>query len=150
MLSLKIKMAEHYDPLIPLPRYQTPDAAGADLAACLGVGEKWIIRPGERVLVPTGLFMEIPQGYEVQIRPRSGIALKTGLMILNSPGTIDSDYRGEVKIILGNLGIKDEVINHGDRIAQIVVAPIVQVTFVQVTELGHTKRGDQGFGSSGV
>ena len=149
MVTLKIKTLSHYDSSLPLPSYQTAEAAGADLHACLGVGEKMSIAPGERVLVPTGLSFEIPPGFEVQIRPRSGLSLKTGLMVVNAPGTIDSDYRGEIKILLGNWGQKVETIEHGDRVAQMVIAPVLQARFVQVQDLNTTQRGDGGFGSTG-
>jgi dUTP pyrophosphatase len=150
MITVKVVTLSHYDQSFALPSYETSGAAGADVRACLGNGEKMIIKPGERVLVPTGLSMEIPHGYEVQVRPRSGLSFKTGLMVLNSPGTIDSDYRGEVKVIIGNLGKNDEVINHGDRVAQLVLAPVVQA-FYQVTNesLSETARGAGGFGSTG-
>ncbi len=150
MLKIKVQKLSHYDNSLPLPRYETASAAGADLRAQLGVGEKMVIAPGERVLVPTGLIMEIPHGYELQIRPRSGLSFKTGLMVLNSPGTIDSDYRGEVKIILGNLGKQEEVIGHGDRIAQAVLAPVFQATYEEADQLSETERGSGGFGSTGV
>ena len=150
MLTVKIKKLSHYDETLPLPRYETAAAAGADLRAQLGPGEKLLIKRGERVLIPTGMIMEIPHGYELQIRPRSGLSFKTGLMVLNSPGTIDSDYRGEIKIILGNLGEKDEVILHGDRIAQAVLAPVIQGNFEEVTHVTETERGSGGFGSTGV
>lgn len=148
-VEIKVLKLDHFDSQWPLPCYETAGAAGADLRASLGAGEKLKIKPGERVLIPTGLSFEIPLGYEVQIRPRSGLSFKTGLMVLNSPGTIDSDYRGEIKIILGNLGNKDEVIEHGDRIAQMVLAPVVQASFVQAQSLAETKRGEGGFGSTG-
>jgi dUTP pyrophosphatase len=149
-VEVKIKKLSHYDESFNLPSYETSGAAGADVRASLGNGEKLLIKPGERVLVPTGLSMEIPHGYEVQVRPRSGLSFKTGLMVLNSPGTIDSDYRGEVKIILGNLSDKEEIINHGDRVAQLVLAPVVQARYVATTEdLTETKRGAGGFGSTG-
>ena len=150
MITIKVVTLSHYDQSFALPSYETTGAAGADIRACLGNGEKMIIKPGERVLVPTGLSMEIPHGYEIQVRPRSGLSFKTGLMVLNSPGTIDSDYRGEVKVIIGNLGKNDEVINHGDRVAQLVLAPVVQA-FYQVTNesLSETARGAGGFGSTG-
>lgn len=150
MIEVKIKKLSHYDESFPLPSYETAGAAGADVRASLGAGEKLLIKPGERVLVPSGLSMEIPQGFEVQVRPRSGLSFKTGLMVLNSPGTIDSDYRGEVKIILGNLGKVDEVINHGDRVAQLVIAPVIQARYIESTEeLSSTTRGAGGFGSTG-
>ncbi len=154
MINQKIKVLvcklSHYDESFPLPSYETTGAAGADVRASLGTGESIKILPGERVLIPTGLSMEIPQGYEVQVRPRSGLSFKTGLMVLNSPGTIDSDYRGEVKVIMGNLSNKDEVINHGDRVAQLVLAPVTQAHYVvSETELSDTARGSGGFGSTG-
>lgn len=147
MGNIKVKVLEHFDEKLPLPQYETALAAGADLRACLT--EEMIIRPGQRVLVPTGLAFEIEPGFEVQIRPRSGLSLKTGLLVVNSPGTIDADYRGEVKIILGNLGSEDEVITHGDRVAQMVLAPITQATFEIVGVLTETRRGEGGFGSTG-
>jgi len=149
-VELKIKKLSHFDESFKLPSYETTGAAGADVRASLGNGEKLLIKPGERVLVPTGLSMEIPHGYELQVRPRSGLSFKTGLMVLNSPGTIDSDYRGEVKIILGNLGSSDEIINHGDRVAQLVLAPVVQARYVETNDdLSTTDRGTGGFGSTG-
>lgn len=150
VITVKVLKLPHYDGSFPLPTYETTGAAGADVRASLGVGEKLVIRPGERFLVPTGLAMEIPHGFEVQVRPRSGLSFKTGLMVLNSPGTIDSDYRGEVKVILGNLGTKEEVINHGDRIAQLVLAPVIQANYVVAeSDLSSTERGAGGFGSTG-
>ncbi len=149
-IKVLVKKLSHYDESFDLPRYETDGAAGADVRASLGSGEKLLIKPGERVLVPTGLSMEIPKGYEVQVRPRSGLSFKTGLMVLNSPGTIDSDYRGEVKIILGNLGKTDEVINHGDRVAQLVLSPVTQAHYTFTNEeLTETSRGSGGFGSTG-
>jgi dUTP pyrophosphatase len=149
-VEVKIKKLSHFDESFKLPSYETTGAAGADVRASLGNGEKLLIKPGERVLVPTGLSMEIPHGYELQVRPRSGLSFKTGLMVLNSPGTIDSDYRGEVKIILGNLGSSDEIINHGDRVAQLVLAPVVQARYVETNDdLSTTDRGTGGFGSTG-
>ncbi|MBH48476.1 MAG: dUTP diphosphatase [Halobacteriovorax sp.] len=151
MVSVQVKILAlpNFDKELGLPVYQTAQAAGADVKASLGSGESMVIKPGERVLVPTGLSMEIPVGYEIQVRPRSGLSLKTGLLVVNSPGTIDADYRGEVKVILGNLGTKDEVIAHGDRIAQLVLAPVTQASFMQVDALGETERGSGGFGSTG-
>lgn len=150
MSTIKIKLLDHYDHELALPHYETTEAAGADLRACLGKGEKIIIAPGERKLVPTGMSFEIPSGHEVQIRPRSGLSLKTGLMVVNSPGTIDADYRGEVKVILGNLGDKEEVIEHGDRIAQMVLCPVIQANFRVSEDLSSTERGSGGFGSTGT
>ena len=149
MSTIKIKLLDHFDHELPLPCYETTEAAGADLRACLGKGEKMIIAPGERKLVPTGMSFEIPSGHEVQVRPRSGLSLKTGLMVVNSPGTIDADYRGEVKVILGNLGDKDEVIEHGDRVAQMVLCPVIQANFSVCDDLTSTARGSGGFGSTG-
>lgn len=148
-VSVKLLKLAHFDEALSLPTYQTAQAAGADVHACLGVGESIVIRPGERILVPTGLAMEIPMGYEIQVRPRSGLSFKTGLMVVNSPGTIDADYRGEVKVILGNLGAKDEVVAHGDRIAQLVLAPMLQANFVVTANINETERGAGGFGSTG-
>ncbi len=149
-VEVKIKKLDHYDSALALPSYETNGAAGADVRACLGQNEEIIIKPGERFLVPTGFSVEIPHGYEIQVRPRSGLSFKTGLMVVNSPGTIDSDYRGEVKIILGNLGLKDEVIKHGDRVAQLLLAPVIQANFVEASDLSDTARGAGGFGSTGV
>lgn len=149
LVKVLVKKLGHFDPKWSLPGYESELAAGADIRACLGEGEKFVIAPGERKLVPTGLSFEIPAGYEVQVRPRSGLSLKTGLLVVNSPGTIDADYRGEVKIILGNFSQNDEVISHGDRIAQIILAPVTQAQFVCVDELSQTSRGEGGFGSTG-
>lgn len=146
---VKILKLDHFDPSWDLPSYETDQAAGADLRASLGPGESLLLRPGERKLIPTGLVMEIPPGFEVQIRPRSGLSLKTGLMVINSPGTIDADYRGEVKIILGNLSQEEHVIHHGDRIAQMVLAPVWQADFCWTDQVSETKRGQGGFGSTG-
>lgn len=131
-----------------LPSYQTKGAAGADICAC--IESDVVIGVGERVMVPTGLFFEIPQGYEVQVRPRSGLAVKNGVTCLNTPGTIDSDYRGEVKVILINLGQKPFTVKNGDRIAQLVVSPVEQASFCKVDVLSSTERGEGGFGSTGV
>jgi dUTP pyrophosphatase len=149
MSSLKVKLLENFDKELPLPKYETAQAAGADLRASLTNAESIIIKPGQRVLVPTGMAFEIEPGFEVQIRPRSGLSLKTGLMVVNSPGTIDADYRGEVKIIIGNLGDSEETINHGDRVAQMVLMPVTQALFEIVDSLSDTQRGVGGFGSTG-
>lgn len=149
MSKILIKKLDHFDGEFPLPQYETKDAAGADLRASLENKDTLVIAPGERVLVPTGLAFEIEAGFEVQVRPRSGLSLKTSLLVVNSPGTIDADYRGEVKIILGNFGNESYTINHGDRIAQMVLAPITQATFEVVNELSDTERGSGGFGSTG-
>lgn len=134
---------------LELPAYQSADAAGFDIRAAVGVGEPVVLGPGERALVPTGLCMELPPGYEAQIRPRSGLALKHGLTVLNAPGTIDADYRGEVMVLLVNLGDTPYEISRGTRIAQVVVQPVVRVTIEVVAELNQTDRGDGGFGSTG-
>ena len=150
MILVKVLKLSHFDPSFALPSYETTGAAGADVRASLLTPTKpLVIKPGERALVPTGLAMEIPPGYEIQVRPRSGLSLKTSLMVVNSPGTIDSDYRGEVKIILGNMGSHDEMIVHGDRIAQLVLAPVIQAKYVAEKELSETSRGAGGFGSTG-
>ncbi|WP_153665089.1 dUTP diphosphatase [Chitinophaga sp. SYP-B3965] len=131
----------------PLPTYATADAAGMDLRANLEA--PLTMQPLERTLVPTGLFMELPSGYEAQIRPRSGLAIKQGLTLLNTPGTIDADYRGEIKIIMINLSNEPQTIQHGDRIAQMVIAPFLQATLEEVKELTDTERGTGGFGHTG-
>lgn len=131
-----------------LPAYETINSAGMDLRAYLPDGEL-VIKPMQRALVPTGLFMEIPVGYEGQVRPRSGLAIKSGIMVLNSPGTIDADYRGEVKVILINLSENDFVIKSGDRIAQLVIAKCEQMEVVEVQTLTETERGAGGFGHTG-
>ena len=131
-----------------LPLYKTSGAAGADICALLE--KPLVIESGKSAMVPTGLFFEIPQGYEVQIRPRSGLAAKNGVTVLNTPGTIDSDYRGEINVILINLGDKPFTVNSGDRIAQMLVAPVTQADFSIVSSLEETERGAGGFGSTGV
>lgn len=131
-----------------LPLYKTSGAAGADICALLE--KPLVIESGKSAMVPTGLFFEIPQGYEVQIRPRSGLAAKNGVTVLNTPGTIDSDYRGEINVILINLGDKPFTVNSGDRIAQMLVAPVIQSDFSIVSSLEETERGAGGFGSTGV
>ena len=131
-----------------MPAYETVNSAGMDLRAYLPDGEL-VIKPMQRVLVPTGLFMEIPVGYEGQVRPRSGLAIKSGITVLNSPGTIDADYRGEVKVILINLSDVDFVIKSGDRIAQLVIAKHGQMEVVEVETLSETERGAGGFGHTG-
>lgn len=130
-----------------LPEYQTKDSAGADIRAFLS--EPVVIAPGDRSLIPTGLSFEIPSGFEVQVRPRSGLAIKNGITCLNAPGTIDADYRGQVKIILYNAGKEAFTVHNGDRIAQILVAPVYVGAFETVTELSSTERGSGGFGSTG-
>ena len=133
---------------LPLPEYATPDSAGVDLLAA--VFEDLSLAPGERTLIPTGIALSLPRGYEAQIRPRSGLALKNGLTLLNTPGTIDADYRGEIGIILANLGQESFVVERGMRIAQMVVAPVSQVRWNAVESLDDSKRGAGGFGSTGT
>ena len=131
----------------PLPSYATIDAAGMDLRA--DIPQPVIFRPFERQLVPTGIFIELPSGYEAQVRPRSGLALKQGITCLNSPGTIDADYRGEIKVILVNLSNTEQLISPGDRVAQMVVGRVEKVDWHPVTELNQTVRNEGGFGHSG-
>lgn len=133
---------------VDLPSYESDHAAGADVKANLK--EPVTINPSERMLIPTGIRMEIPPGYEVQVRPRSGLALKNGISVLNTPGTIDSDYRGEIKIILINHGKEPFIITPGMRIAQLVVAPVFQADFFVAADLAATARGHGGFGHTGV
>lgn len=148
MVLVKVTYVKGADTSVPLPSYETKGAAGADIRANLPEGGIEIL-PGARVLIPTGLHMEIPPGFEVQVRPRSGLAFKHGLMLVNSPGTIDSDYRGPVGIIVLNAGEQPFVVTHGMRIAQLVVAPIVQARFAAGERLSETARGTGGFGSTG-
>ena len=145
-IAVKIKKLAHFKG--ELPNYATHEAAGADIRACLS--KPLTINPGQRVLIPTGLTLEIPKGFEIQIRPRSGLSLKTDLLVVNSPGTIDSDYRGELKILMGNFGNKAHEIFHGDRVAQMVLAPVLQASFELVSEISETARGIGGFGSTGI
>jgi dUTP pyrophosphatase len=133
---------------VRLPAYQSSGAAGADLQAL--IPEDVVLAPGARALIPTGLQLEIPVGLEGQVRPRSGLAAKNGITVLNSPGTIDSDYRGEVKVILVNLGDADFTIRNGDRIAQIIFSPVVRVSFQKRDTIDVSERGSGGFGSTGV
>ena len=133
---------------LPLPAYASEGSAGMDLRAAIEAEQR--VAPGERLQIPTGLIVELPVGWEGQVRPRSGLALRHGVTLLNSPGTIDSDYRGEVKVILINLGQSDFVVQRSDRIAQLVVSPVAQVVVVEVDSLSSTGRGEGGFGSTGV
>ena len=135
---------------LQLPAYETPGSAGMDIRAAVPEGQPISIRPGKRALIPTGFIFEIPEGFEIQVRPRSGLALKNGITCLNTPGTIDSDYRGEVKVLLVNLGEEAFVIERGMRIAQMVIAPVTQVAVREATEASETTRGAGGFGSTGV
>jgi dUTP pyrophosphatase len=134
---------------LPLPAYETAQAAGMDLRAAAAEDEPIVLRPGARFAVPTGLAFALPPGFEGQVRPRSGLAFKHGVTCLNTPGTIDADYRGEVKVILINLGEEDFVIRRGERIAQLIIAPVVQAAWAEVESLDATVRGAGGFGSTG-
>jgi dUTP pyrophosphatase len=134
---------------LPLPAYETAQAAGMDLRAAVPQDEPLLLRPGSRFPVPTGLAFALPEGFEAQVRPRSGLAAKHGVTCLNTPGTVDADYRGEVKVILINLGEEDFTIRRGDRIAQLVIAPVVQAAWREVETLEETARGAGGFGSTG-
>lgn len=135
---------------LPMPAYQTAHAAGLDLLAAVPAASPVKIAPGERAMIPTGIAVALPPGYEGQIRPRSGIAIRHGVTVLNSPGTIDSDYRGEIQVILVNLGAESFEIRRGTRIAQMIVAPILQVKIVESVSLDSTGRESGGFGSTGV
>lgn len=146
--DIQIKVLPHGDGL-PLPSYETADAAGMDLRAALADCETLTLAAGRQAMLPTGFAMALPPGFEAQVRPRSGLAAKHGITVLNTPGTIDADYRGEVKIILINLGPDDFVIERGMRIAQMVIAPVVQAALRQVEALDDTARGTGGFGSTG-
>jgi len=138
----------HFEGL-QLPAYETAGSAGMDVRAAVPAGEPMVLAPGERAMVPTGLCVAIPQGYEIQVRPRSGLAAKHGLTCLNTPGTIDSDYRGEIKVILINLGQDAFTIQRGERIAQLVLAPVTHLAWQAVDSLDETERGAGGFGSTG-
>ena len=149
---VKLKRVDGSDMSVALPEYESKDAAGADLRANLPMGERdagVVLLPGHRALIPTGLAMEIEPGYEVQVRPRSGLALKHGVTVLNAPGTIDADYRGQVSVILINHGDTNYAIAHGERIAQMIVAPAMQANLQETDALGETARGAGGFGSTG-
>jgi len=145
-VKIKVKRLEHAKD-IPLPRYMTKSSVGMDI--CAAVTSELVLMPGQRALVPTGIAIELPDGFEAQIRPRSGLAIRYGIGILNSPGTIDPDYRGEIKIILINLGERPFRIRRGDRIAQMVINKVVHAIMEDVEELSLTDRGDKGFGHTG-
>ena len=152
-VAVGIRRLPGRDPALPLPGYASAGAAGADLQANLAPEDRaggLTLAPGARVLVPTGLALEIPEGHEVQLRPRSGLALRRGLTLLNTPGTIDSDYRGEVGVILVNLGQEPVAIGHGERIAQMVLAPVARIAWAEAGALGGSARGEGGFGSTGT
>ena len=149
---VKVLWEDWADRALPLPSYETAGAAGADIRANLKPEDRGAgvtLAPMDRVLVPTGLRVEVPAGYEMQIRPRSGLAVKFGVTLPNTPGTIDSDYRGPLAVALVNLGSEPFTVRHGDRIAQVVVAPVLQAGFLVVDALGETARGEGGFGSTG-
>jgi dUTP pyrophosphatase len=147
-LRIAVKRLAHAAGL-PLPAYETRGAAGMDLRCAAAEDQPIVLKPGERVAAPTGLCIAIPRGFEGQVRPRSGLALRDGVTCLNTPGTIDADYRGEVKVILINLGQVDAVIRRGDRIAQLVIAPVTEAAWAEVEDLDGTARGAGGFGSTG-
>lgn len=146
-MKIQFKKLPHAKDL-PLPSYESKYAAGMDIRAALK--EPVTLKPGERALIPTGLKMAMPKGYEAQMRPRSGLAYRNGITMLNTPGTIDADYRGELKMLAVNLGEDEFEINHGDRIAQMIIAPVIQAEVNEVEDLSDTERGDGGFGSTGV
>jgi len=153
MSSERVRVAIRHLPHgegLSLPAYQTGRAAGCDLLAAVPQEEPITLAPGARTLVPTGLAMALPEGFEAQVRPRSGLAMRHGLTVLNSPGTIDADYRGEVQVLLVNFGPDAVVISRGERIAQLVIARVSQAAFEVVTELDETERGSGGFGSTGT
>jgi dUTP pyrophosphatase len=145
MIRILIKKSS---PEIKLPKYETKGSSGMDISAF--IKGRISINPNKSSLIPTGIALSIPEGFEAQIRPRSGLAVKNNITVLNTPGTIDSDYRGEVKIILFNLGTDIFVVENGDRIAQMVICPVIQTEFEEVEDLSNTARGKDGFGSTGV
>jgi dUTP pyrophosphatase len=144
-IIIKIKKLENY---AKIPKYMTNDSSGMDLYAC--ISDSIVIKPMERKLIPTGISISLPTGYEAQIRPRSGLAIKHGITILNTPGTIDADYRGEIKIILINLSNKNFIVENGDRIAQMIINKVEKAEFHLVSELDTSSRGAGGFGSTGI
>jgi len=148
-IRVRIMRLEHGLSL-PLPAYHSKGAAGLDLVAAIDTQHPITFAPGARALVPTGIILELPAGYEAQVRPRSGLALNYGITVLNSPGTIDSDYRGEVSVVLANLGYAPFEIRRGERIAQLVIAPVARADLVEVSKLTDTTRGAGGFGSTGT
>lgn len=146
--SVGVRILPHGEGIVSMPEYQTEGAAGFDVQCA--EPKQFVLQGGERRVIPTGIALSIPAGYEGQCRPRSGLAAKNGITIVNSPGTIDSDYRGEIKVILLNTGSMPTIIKPGDRIAQIVIAPVARLPLIQTDDLGDTERGDRGFGSTGV
>lgn len=149
MVQVRVKTLEHFAGL-ELPRYQTPGSAGMDLPAALPEDAPVTLQPGEWQLIPTGLAIALPEGYEAQVRPRSGLAAKFGISCVNTPGTIDADYRGELRVNLINHGREPFVVKRGERIAQMIIAPVVQAILEPVDSLDETQRGAGGFGSTGV
>lgn len=152
-VDVNISRTADADPDVALPGYETQGAAGMDVRANFAPdqrGSSVVIEPGERHLIPTGLTMEVPVGYEIQVRPRSGLALKSGITLANAPGTIDSDYRGELGVILINLGFEPFEVSHGDRVAQLVLAPVTRCNWNEVGQTSQTSRGAGGFGSTGI
>tara|TARA_R110000868_G_scaffold149342_3_gene371813 strand:- start:7434 stop:7889 length:456 start_codon:yes stop_codon:yes gene_type:complete len=147
-VTVSVRPLPHFEGL-DLPAYETIGSAGMDVRAAVSQEEPILLQAGERAMIPTGLSVAIPQGYEIQVRPRSGLAAKHGLTCLNTPGTIDSDYRGEIKVILINLGQDAFTIQRGERIAQLVLAPVTQLAWEEVDALDETDRGAGGFGSTG-
>lgn len=147
-VTLKIKIMDHARDL-PLPRYMTAGAAGMDLLAAVADGESLVLEPGRHALIPTGLQVAVPRGYELQVRPRSGLAAAHGITLLNSPGTVDSDYRGEIKVILINLGPESYTIRRGERIAQMMLCSLPRINLEPVDKLPPTERGEGGFGHTG-
>ena len=148
-IEIALQRFPHSDGL-PLPHYQSALAAGLDLVAAVAADAPVVIAPGERALIPTGIAIALPPGYEAQVRPRSGLALRHGITVLNSPGTIDADYRGEIQVILVNLGRESFTVERGARVAQMVVAATMRVDICEVTSLDETTRGVRGFGSTGT
>jgi dUTP pyrophosphatase len=148
VIAVKITQLSHAEGL-PLPRFQSDDASGMDLIAAIPAEEPRVLEPGERALIPTGLAIELPSGYEAQIRPRSGLALENGITVLNSPGTVDSDYRGEIGVILINFGQNPFSVRRGARVAQLVICRVERVAVVRSERLTTSARGPSGFGSTG-
>ena len=148
-VSVRIKPLPHYEGLA-LPAYETPQSAGMDLRAAVPADDPVIIPPGEWRLIPVGIAIALPSGYEAQVRPRSGLAAKKGITCVNTPGTVDADYRGEIRCNLINHGKEDFIVNRGERIAQMIIAPVSQAVWEIADELDETKRGTGGFGSTGV
>lgn len=148
-IAVPVRLLEHAADL-PLPKYETADAAGCDLLAAIPADQPVTLQPGERALIPCGIALALPPGYEAQVRPRSGLALRHGISLVNAPGTIDADYRGEVGAIVINLGAAAFTVERGLRIAQMVIAPVTRAVWQEVTSLDETARGSGGFGSTGT